>query len=80
MGAAKPMSSKEIGSALQRGRGWTFRQFIPATLTVTNCAVVYPQGNSSYQQKYVWPAYVVTGFGDAGEGTNTFSFFVPISW
>jgi hypothetical protein len=80
VGTAKPLSSKEIVSALQRGRGRTFRQFIPETLTVTNCAVVYPQGNSSYQQKYVWPAYAVTGFGDAGEGTNTFSVFVPSTW
>jgi hypothetical protein len=76
--SAKPMASKEIIRALERGRGWTYRQSLPETLTVTNCTIVYPQGNSSYQQKYVWPTYAVTGFGDAGDGTNTFRFFVPI--
>jgi len=75
--SAKSMSTKEIIHSLRRGRAWTFRATLPDSLTITNCAVAYPQGNSSYQQKYLWPVYRVTGFGTADGITNTYSLLIP---
>jgi hypothetical protein len=76
--SAKTLSSRQIIDAVRRGKAWTFRATLPASLTVTNCAVAYPQGNSSYRQKYLWPVYRVTGFGGADGLTNTFSILVPL--
>lgn len=76
-GTANSMGAKQLVARLEHGKAWTFRPRLPETLTVTNCAVAYPQGNSSYPQKYLWPVYRVTGFGASTDGTQTYSLFIP---
>lgn len=80
VGQAKPLTKKEVIKALEKGRGWTLRQFLPPNLTVTNCALVYPQGNSDLKQAYVWPFYGVTGFSIQKGQTNAVNIYVPLSW
>ena len=79
VGTIKSLTAGQIQNAFERGRVWTYRNNIPETLTITNCTLVYPQGNSSYSQKYVWPVYALTGFGNTSEGIKTFSFFLPLN-
>ena len=62
-GQAKPKSSKQIVKDIKAGRCWTWHQHVPESLTVTNCELAYPQGNSMTHQDYVWPFYMVTGIG-----------------
>lgn len=76
--AARPMSPAQITDTLKRGKAWTFRTRLPQSLTITNCVVAYPQANSSYRQKFVWPVYSLTGFGSLDSQTNTFSLFIPM--
>jgi hypothetical protein len=79
LASVKAMSSKQLIDTIKRGKAWTFRGTLPDSLTITNCAVAYPQGNSSYRQKYLWPVYRVTGFGATQDGTNTFSLLIPVN-
>jgi hypothetical protein len=78
-GYASPMLSKDIVRALRQAKAWTFGQALPEFLTITNCTVAYPQGNSSYRQRFVWPVYRVVGFGRVEGQTNAFSFFIPLT-
>lgn len=78
--SAKALSSQQIIDRIHHGKAWTFRATLPDSLTVTNCGLAYPQGNSSYRQKYLWPVYRVTGFGTTDVHTNTFSILVPLEF
>lgn len=78
-GTVKSRSSKQITEAIKQGKAWTFRATLPDQLTITNCAIAYPQGNSSYRQKYLWPVYRATGFGMLDGRANTLTVLVPIN-
>jgi hypothetical protein len=80
VGEAKALTKENIVTALKGGRGWTWRETIGDSVTVTNCSVVYPQGNLSHHQSYVWPFYGLSGyFTEAGE-TNALTVYVPFKW
>jgi hypothetical protein len=76
-GQAKPKTSKEIKRDIRSRNAWTWRQTVPSSLTVTDCALAYPQGNSWLDQKFVWPFYMVTGTNSEGIGMTL---FVPLEW
>jgi hypothetical protein len=76
-GEAKPKSSKEIMRDITRRNAWTWHQNVPSSITVTNCVLAYPQGNSWLNQKSVWPFYMVTGTDSEGRGVTV---FVPLDY
>lgn len=76
-GQAKPKSSKEVIRDIQQGRAWTWHQNIPTSVTVTDCVLAYPQGNSWLQQEYVWPFYMLTATGSDG---RTVTLYVSLEW
>lgn len=77
--SAKAMSSKQIIDSIRHGKAWTFRASFPDVLTITNCGVAYPQGNSSYRQMYLWPVYRATGFGTVQGAVGTFTLLIPVN-
>ena len=76
-GEAQPKTSKDIMRDLRNRNAWTWHQGVPTSLTVTNCVLAYPQGNSWLNQDYVWPFYMVTGTNIEG---HTTTFYVPLEW
>jgi hypothetical protein len=79
-GRARARINSELVSMLRRGDGRTFRQTLPESITVTNCSIVYPQGNMMFKQTSVWPFYAVSGFGVAEGKTNVLSVYVSPEW
>ena len=75
VGEARPKTSKEIMSDIDRGRAWTWRANVPSSLSISNCAVAYPQGNSEFHQEYVWPFYMLAS--PDGGGTTLYA---PLDW
>ena len=59
-----------------RKHGASFREALPDSVTVTNCAVVYPQGNVGMRQGHVWPFYEIKGFATEEGETNAVSVYV----
>jgi hypothetical protein len=57
-GEARPKTSKDIMRDIRKRKAWTWHQSVPSSLTVTNCVLAYPQGNSWLNQDYVWPFYM----------------------
>jgi len=80
VGNALPKTSKELVKMLQRGEVTTFRPYIPDKLTITNCALVYPQANSYTKQDFLWPFYALDAVGVADGQTNWFRLYQPLSW
>lgn len=76
-GQAKPKSREQIIKDIKAGRCWTWYQKSPRSLTVTNCELAYPQGNSGTYQPYVWPFYMVTGTSEEGRPVTL---FVSAKW
>ena len=76
-GQAKPKTSKEIMRDIRNRKAWTWHQTVPSSVTITNCVLAYPQGNSWLNQDYVWPFYMLTGI--ASEG-RTITLYVPLEW
>lgn len=76
-GEAKPKTSKDLMADLRRRNAWTWHAVTPDSLTVTNCAVGYPQANFLFDQQYVRPFYMVSGVGTGGEKVT---FYVPMDW
>lgn len=76
-GLAKSKSRQELIKDIKAGRCWTWHQKVPRYLTVTNCELAYPQGNSGTYQPYVWPFYMVTGTGEEGRPVTL---FVSAKW
>jgi len=74
-GEAKPKSSKQIIRDISRRNAWTWHRTVPSSVTITNCALAYPQGNSWLNQKSVWPFYMVTGTNSEG---GSVTLFVPL--
>lgn len=80
VGKANPLSKKEVIKQLEQGKAWTWLAMPPQSITVTNCILVYPQGNHLLRQNYLYPFYKVTGFSVSEGETNSASFLVPLSW
>ncbi len=76
-GEAKPKTSKEIMRDVRNGNAWTWHQTVPPSITVTNCVLAYPQGNSWLNQNHVWPFYMLTGTGSEG---HPVTLYVPLEW
>jgi hypothetical protein len=76
-GEAKPKTSKDIMRDLLQRNAWTWHELVPSSLTITNCVLAYPQGNSLLYQPHVWPFYMVTGTNAGGRATTL---FVPLEW
>ena len=79
-GRAKARSNSELVSMLRKGDGRAFRQTLPESMTVTNCTVVYPQGNMMFKQLGVWPFYAITGFGVNDGKTNALNIYIAPEW
>jgi hypothetical protein len=77
-GFEKPLSSQEILDRFERGEARCALMFLPESLTITNCAIVYPQGSPLLRQQYLRPTYRLTGYGPMTDRTNVFTFFVPV--
>jgi hypothetical protein len=77
-GFEKPLTSREILDRFEKGEARTTLMFLPESLTITNCAIVYPQGSPLLRQQYLRPTYRLTGFGPLTDRQNVFSFFIPI--
>ena len=77
IGEAKPRTRTQIMGDIARRRAWTWKAYLPSSLTVTNCVVAYPQGNSAFRQKYLWPFYMVTAGSSDGRAATL---FVPLDW
>lgn len=75
-GEAKPKTSREILRDLKNRNAWTWHETIPTDLTITNCVLAYPQGNSFLNQKYLWPFYRLIG---SAKG-NAVTLFVPLEY
>jgi hypothetical protein len=75
-----PRTRNEVIRALKTGNAYSFRELVPSSVTVTNCEVVYPQGNTTTRQTHLWPFYALTGFVVEGGGTNTVSLYVAPDW
>jgi hypothetical protein len=80
VGQARPRSRVGIISALNARNAWSWNGSMPEKLTVTNCMVVYPQGNGSMRQEYLWPFYAVAGTSTQGGQTNAVTLYVPLEW
>lgn len=76
----KGRTADEVSRILRRGAGRTFRELLPDSITVTNCAVVYPQGNVTFKQTHVWPFYAIRGFAHEENGTGAVNVYVPLAW
>jgi len=76
----KPLSRSEILNCLRKGHARTFLDRVPDSICVTNCSLVYPQGNVEFKQKHLWPFYAVTGWSVEGNSTNNLSVYVPLAW
>jgi len=74
---AKPKTSKQVTRDLRNGNAWTWKQYVPTTLTITNCVLAYPQGNSWLYQEHVWPFYMLTGVSSGGAAVTL---YVPLEW
>lgn len=79
-GNALPKTSRELIKLLQKGEARTFRQYIPDSLTVTNCTLVYPQANSYTRQEFLRPFYALDAVGVEGGQTNWFRIYRQLSW
>jgi hypothetical protein len=77
-GFENPLSSGEILDRFERGEARSALMFLPESLTITNCAIVYPQGSPLLRQQYLRPTYRLTGYGPVTERTNVFTFFLPV--
>jgi len=77
VGHARPKSRRELMEDVKVGRCWTYYQNVPRSLTINNCEIVYPQGNSGTHQMFVWPFYMLTGVGDEGRPVTL---FVAAKW
>lgn len=75
-GAARPKGSQQIVREIEAGKAWTWFGNVPSSLTITNCVLAYPQGNSSLGQQHVWPFYRLIGAG----GGHAVTLFVPLEW
>jgi hypothetical protein len=75
-GTAKPKTSRQILRDIEKANAWTWHGTLPSSITITNCVLAYPQGNSGLGQQYVWPFYRVMG---ASSG-RTVTLFVPLEW
>jgi len=80
VGSASPKTSKELAKMLQSGKGRTFRQYIPESLTITNCTLVYPEANSYTKQDFLWPFYALDAVAVEEGETNGFRIYEPLSW
>ena len=78
LGLLPGKSKDELIAMLRQGKARTFRESLPDSLTVTNCAVVYPQGNVGMRQAHVWPFYEIKGFAAEGGETNSMSVYVGV--
>jgi hypothetical protein len=77
-GFEKALSSREIVDRFAKGEARTAQMFLPESLTITNCVIVYPQGSTLLRQQFLRPTYRLTGFDAMSDKQNTFSFFVPV--
>lgn len=77
VGESSALTKDAIIKSLKAGRAWTWKETVSDSFTVTNCGVVYPQGNLSYHQNYVWPFYSVAGFFVEDGETNGLTVYVP---
>jgi hypothetical protein len=76
-GEGTPKTSKTIIRDLRNRNAWTWHQDVPDSVTITNCVLAYPQGNSWLYQEHVWPFYMVTGVSPNGK---TVTLYVPLEW
>lgn len=76
-GIAEPKSQEQIIRDLEVRNAFTWHQSVPSTLTITNCVLAYPQGNSWLDQKHVWPFYLISGVGARDEAVTL---YVPVRW
>lgn len=76
-GEAKPKTSQEVMKDVGSGKAWTWHQELPSRLTVTDCVLAYPQGNSWLHQEYVWPFFMLTA---AGPGGRNVVLYIPLEW
>lgn len=79
-GKADFMTKQAIIKALKRGDARSFQSVSQSTLTVTNCAVVYPQHNGDHRQNFIWPFYEVRGYSVQNNETNSLNLYLPLAW
>lgn len=79
VGKASPKTAKELMAMLKRGEGRSFHSSIPASLTITNCTVVYPQANSATRQDLLWPFYSLSAVAIEDGETNSLFIYEPLS-
>lgn len=77
VGVAKPKSSRQVIRDISNRNAWTWSRTVPSSLSITNCVLAYPQGNSWLYQKHVWPFYMLTGTNSEG---GSVTLFVPLEW
>jgi hypothetical protein len=77
-GQVSPKTSKELIGMLKHGVGRTFQESVPTAITITNCALVYPEANSAIRQDYLWPAYALEGMAIEGGETNIVRIYQPL--
>ena len=75
-GSVTGRTKDELIAMLREGKARSFREALPDSVTVTNCAVVYPQGNVGTRQGHVWPFYEIKGFSTEQGETNAVSVYV----
>lgn len=76
-GETRPKTSNEIMRDVRSRNAWTWHQTLPSSITVTNCVLAYPQGNSWLNQNHVWPFYMLTGTASQG---HPVTLYVPLEW
>lgn len=77
---AFPRTRAEVIAMLKKGQARSFSGGVPDDLTITECALVYPQANSMTKQDYLWPFYSLKAeVIEAGGETNAFFIYVPLA-
>jgi hypothetical protein len=78
VGEATAKTSKELVQAVTQGKGRSFHGGIETSLTITNCAVVYPEANSATKQDFLWPFYALSAVSVQDGETNSFYIYEPL--
>jgi hypothetical protein len=79
IGTAQSRTSKELIQMLKRGEGRSFHRSIPTSLTITSCALVYPEANSATKQDFLWPFYALSAVSIENGETNSLFICEPLS-
>ena len=78
VGKALPKTSAELIQILKRGQGRSFYGYIPDSITITNCGLVYPAANATKRQDFLWPFYSMSVVSVENGETNSFQIYEPL--